>query len=58
MSDLALSASSEYLCYGSTSIINILILSVRGATQTSDSDSKDDPRTVVVKHFQRHESCK
>ena len=41
MSDLALSAPSEYLCYGSTSIINILILSVRGATQTSDSDSKE-----------------
>ena len=27
---LALSASMEYLCYWSTTIINILILSVRG----------------------------
>ena len=35
MSLLALSASLEYLCYGSTLIINILIFPVRGL---SDSD--------------------
>ena len=29
---LAVSASFEYLCYGSTTIINILLLSVRGAS--------------------------
>ena len=29
---LALSASFEYLCYGSTDIINILTLTVRGST--------------------------
>ena len=46
MSWLALSASCEYLCYGSTAIINILILSVREPSlyvkiwrlQTSDSE--------------------
>ena len=32
MSQSALSASFEYFCYGSTTIINILILSVRGST--------------------------
>ena len=30
MSQLALSALFEFLCYGSTAIINILTLSVRG----------------------------
>ena len=32
MSYLALSVSFEYLCYVSKTIINILILSVRGST--------------------------
>ena len=53
---LALSASLEYLCYGSTTIRNILILSVRGQSlyviiwhlQTSDYDYKDGPRTERV----------
>ena len=31
MSQLALSASFEYLCYGSTSVINTFTLTVRGA---------------------------
>ena len=30
MAQLALSGSFEYLCYGSTAITNILILSVQG----------------------------
>ena len=32
MSSLAFSDSFEYLCYGSTAVINILILTVRGST--------------------------
>ena len=32
ISQLALSASFEYLCYGFTAIINILLFSVRGST--------------------------
>ena len=35
--DLVLSASLEYICYGSTAIINILILSARGSFFTSES---------------------
>ena len=38
MSWLALSALFEYICYGSTAILNILILSVRGPSSASDSD--------------------
>ena len=46
MSELALSDSFEYLCYGSMAIINIFTLTARGSTldvriwrlQTSDSD--------------------
>ena len=48
MPSLALSDSFEYLCYGSTTIRNIFILTARGSTldvrilrlQTSDSDDK------------------
>ena len=36
MSLLALSTSFEYLCYGSTTIMNILLFSVRGSTSESD----------------------
>ena len=32
MSQLAFSDSLEYLCYGSTAIINIFTLTVRGTT--------------------------
>ena len=35
---LTLSASFEYLCYGSTVIRNILILTVRDRLYTSESD--------------------
>ena len=46
ISQLALSASFEYICYGSTVIINMLFIAVRGSTLdvriwrlwTSDSD--------------------
>ena len=48
MAYLALSASFEYLCYGSTAIRNILILSARGLSlYTLESDiyrrQKDGP---------------
>ena len=56
MAYLALSDSFEYLCGGSTAIINICILSVRGQLYTSESDVcrrqiltyKDGPRTERV----------
>ena len=60
MSQLALFASFEYVCYGPTTIINSFILTVLGSTLyfriTSESDvyrrqiltSKVDPRTVRV----------
>ena len=59
MSKLALSASFEYLCYGSTAIIKRVTLLVRGSTLTSECDvfrrhnptSKVDPRTVKVKNI-------
>ena len=54
---LALSASFEYLCYGFTAIINILLLQRGDRLQTSKSDVyirqmrkfKVDPRAVRVK---------
>ena len=57
MSQLAVSASFEYLCYGSTAIKNILILSVRNRLYTSESHVykrqiltyKDGPRAERVK---------
>ena len=55
MSKLALSASFEYLCYASTAIRIILILSVRLYTLESDVGRrqilkyKDGPRTERVK---------
>ena len=51
MSYLALSASFEYLCYGSTAIINILILTARGSTfvcRRQILTTKVDPRAVRV----------
>ena len=56
MSWLALTASFEYLCYGSTTII-IVTLTVQESTLDSESDvyrrqiltSKVDPPTVRVK---------
>ena len=45
MSYLALSASFEYLCYGSTAIINVLIRSVHGRQILT---TKVDPRAVRV----------
>ena len=60
MSKLVPSASFEYLCYGSTHIVNILIHSVRGPDRllTSESDIysrqilmyKVGPSTVRVLH--------
>ena len=38
MSQLALSASFDYLCYGSTVIINILLFQCGDRLITSDSD--------------------
>ena len=56
MFQLALFASFEYLCYGSTVTINYFLLSPCGdLLETSESDfyrletSKFDPRTVKVK---------
>ena len=57
MSSSVLSDSFEYLCYGSTAIINIVTLSVRDRLYTSESDvyrwqalmTKVDPRTVRAK---------
>ena len=57
MSYSVLSDSFEYLCYGSTAIINIVSLSVHDRLYTSESDVyrcqvltyKDDPRTVRAK---------
>ena len=55
MSQLALSGSFEYpgLCYWSTAIINILILTVRGSTYSDVYrrqilTTKVDPRAVRV----------
>ena len=56
MSQLALSDSFDYLCYGSMSIRNIFTLSVWGGLYTSESDvcrrqilmAKVDPRPVRV----------
>ena len=48
---VTLSDSFEYLCYGSMIIINILILSVRGSTLTTDCQILTgivDPRAVRV----------
>ena len=58
MPQLALSDSFEYLCYGSTTVGNILILLVRGPSlcvrisslQTADVKYKDGPRTGRVKY--------
>ena len=54
MSYLALSASFEYLCYGSTAILNIFTITVRGSALDFriwrlQTTSKVDPRTVRVK---------
>ena len=47
---LALSASFEYLCCGTTTIINILILSVRGRLYLRlNLASVDGPRAGRVK---------
>ena len=43
MSQLSLSASFEYQCYGSTTTINMLISTV---LQMSDSEAKVDSRAV------------
>ena len=49
MSQLAFSASFKYLCYGSTTIRNILILSVRGPTlDVRILTSKVDPLAVRI----------
>ena len=56
MSLLALPTLFEYLCYGSTAIVNILFLQCGDRHYTSESESKDviltyknGPRTVRVK---------
>ena len=57
MSYLALFAAFEYLSYGSTAFVDILILSVRDRIYTPESDVykhqiltyKDAPRTERVK---------
>ena len=50
MSYSALSDSFEYLCYGSTGVINIFTLTVRGSTlDVRNLTSKVDPRNVRVK---------
>ena len=52
MSQLALSASFEYLCYGTTAIIHIFTLTVRGLTlnfRRQILTSKVDPRAIRVK---------
>ena len=48
MSLLALSASFEYLCCGSTAIINILILSVRDRRYSQNLMYKDGPCAEMV----------
>ena len=47
MSYLALSASFEYLCYGSTAIRNILILLVLGSSVRVSSESDVYRRQIV-----------
>ena len=51
MSQLALSDSFEYLCYGSTAIINIFILTARESDvhRRQILTSKVDPRAVRAK---------
>ena len=57
MSQFALSGSFEYLCYGSTAIINIFYSQCVDQLQSSESDvhrrqiltAKVDPRAVRVK---------
>ena len=51
MSLLALSGSIEYLCYGSTATINILILSVQGPSlyDCQNLTYKDGPHAERVK---------
>ena len=48
MSSLALSDSFEYLCYGSTTIRNIFILTVWGSTYRQILMTKVYPRAVRV----------
>ena len=54
MSELALSGSFEYLCYGSTTIIHILILTVWGPSLyvrrqilTSEDDIRAERISVI-----------
>ena len=61
MSAPAPSDSFEFLCYGSTGIINILIFSARGHHYTSESDVyirqiltyKDGPRAERAHYYYR-----
>ena len=65
MSLLVLSVSFEYLCYGSTVIINILILSVWGPSlyclcfyRRPILTYKDGPRAERVKHSELNITAK
>ena len=54
LNKFTLSASFEYLCYGYTAVINILILSARGSTiyvriKRQILTSRVDPRAVSLK---------
>ena len=49
MSWLARSASFEYLCYGSTAIVNILFFSAAIVFRRQILTSKDDSRAEGVK---------
>ena len=49
MSQLAPSASFDYLCYGSTTITNMFTIEVWGFYRRQILTSKVDPRAVRVK---------
>ena len=48
MSQLALTDSFEYICYGSTTIRNMFTLTVRGSTRRQILTSKVYSQTVMV----------